>query len=145
MTRGLTAEGRPDELGLPTFPARDFVTAGGLTIAHLGVHEHELVDLESAGDGQAARTLAMTLLRSTGMLSRVGMTYRPVPAGPLTPVDGLQLVGRSIETSYLIALGDRGPVGPGGGRSPCRSNRSPRSVAAPAPSAAARSRWRGRS
>jgi mannosylglycerate hydrolase len=37
VTRGLTAEGRADELGLPTFPARDFVVAGGLTVAHLGV------------------------------------------------------------------------------------------------------------
>jgi len=27
--RGLTAEGRSDEFGLPTFPARDFVVAGG--------------------------------------------------------------------------------------------------------------------
>ncbi len=107
VTRGLVAEGRPDELGLPTFPARDFVTAGGMTVAHPGVHEHELVDLEPAGE--SARTLAMTLLRSTGMLSRVGMTYRPVPAGPLTPVEGLQLVGEPIETTYLLALG---PVNP---------------------------------
>ncbi len=109
VTRGLTVEGRPDEFGLPTFPARDFVVAGGLTLAHPGVREHELIDLEPSGDGQAARTLAMTLVRSTGMLSRLGMTYRPVPAGPLTPVEGLQLVGRRIETTYLLALGDVDP------------------------------------
>jgi mannosylglycerate hydrolase len=109
VTRGLTAEGRADELGLPTFPARDFVVAGGLTVAHLGVQEHELIDVDQDGDGQVARTLAMTLLRSTGMLSRVGMTYRPVPAGPLTPVDGLQLVGKRIETTYVLALGDVDP------------------------------------
>ncbi len=109
VTRGLHAEGRPDEVGLPTFPARDFVTAGGLTIAHLGVQEHELIDLEPSDEGEVARALAMTLLRSTGMLSRVGMAYRPVPAGPLTPVEGLQLVGKRIETTYLLALGDVDP------------------------------------
>ena len=37
VTRGLGAEGRSEELGLPTFPARDFVVAGGLTVAHPGV------------------------------------------------------------------------------------------------------------
>jgi hypothetical protein len=105
VTRGLTAEGRPDEFGLPTFPARDFVQAGGLTICHAGIQEHELVGIE----GDKAATLAMTLLRSTGMLSRVGMTYRPVPAGPLTPVEGLQMVGQRVDTTYLVALG---PVDP---------------------------------
>jgi len=103
--RGLTAEGRSDEFGLPTFPARDFVVAGGLTICHPGVREYELIDVEGGG----ARALAMTMLRSTGMLSRVGMAYRPVPAGPLTPVEGLQLVGRRIECTYTIALGDIDP------------------------------------
>jgi alpha-mannosidase len=109
VTRGLSSEGRAEEYGLPTFPARDFVQVGGLTVAHAGVREHELVDLEESGSEQVARTLAMTVLRSTGMLSRVGMTYRPVPAGPLTPVEGLQMVGRQVEASYVVALG---PVDP---------------------------------
>jgi mannosylglycerate hydrolase len=109
VTRGLGAEGRSEELGLPTFPARDFVVAGGLTIAHRGVQEYELVDIEGADGDQRARTLAMTLLRSTGMLSRVGMTYRPVPAGPLTPVEGLQLVAKRVETTYVVALGAPDP------------------------------------
>ncbi|MGH8996228.1 MAG: hypothetical protein ACRDYB_09420, partial [Acidimicrobiales bacterium] len=104
VTRGLTAEGRSDEFGLPTFPARDFVVAGGLTVAHAGVQEHELVDIETTAGRSAARTLAMTLVRATGMLSRVGMTYRPVPAGPLTPVEGLQMVGRRVETTYAIGV-----------------------------------------
>ncbi len=109
VTRGLGAEGRSEEYGLPTFPARDFVQAGGLTVAHAGVREYELVDLEASGADQVARTLAMTAFRGTGMLSRVGMTYRPVPAGPLTPVEGLQMLGRRIEATYLVALG---PVDP---------------------------------
>lgn len=105
VRRGLTAEGRPDELGIPTFPARRFVTAGGLTVVHDGVTEYELVDIDNPQDAPkaVARTLALTVLRSTGMLSRVGMTNRPFPAGPLTPVDGLQLVGRRVEMRYAIA------------------------------------------
>ncbi len=53
--------------------------------------------------------VALTLLRSTGMLSRLGMAYRPFPAGPLTPVDGLQLVGRPIEARYALAVGEVDP------------------------------------
>ena len=78
VTRGLTAEGRADEFGLPTAPAHRFVSAGRLSVAHEGVTEYELIDV---ADG-AAHTLALTVLRSTGMLSRLGMAYRPFPAGP---------------------------------------------------------------
>ena len=39
------------------------------------------------------------------MLSRLGMTYRPLPAGPLTPVEGLQLQGAPIEARYALCLG----------------------------------------
>ena len=39
------------------------------------------------------------------MLSRLGMAYRPLPAGPLTPVEGLQLRGRPIEARYALCLG----------------------------------------
>jgi len=101
VRRGLEAEGRPEEFGLPTFPSRRFVSAGGLTVAHEGLLEYELVDIENG----EAKTLALTLLRSTGMLSRLGMEYRPLPAGPLTPVDGLQLQGRPIEARYALCVG----------------------------------------
>jgi hypothetical protein len=43
------------------------------------------------------------------MLSRLGMAYRPLPAGPLTPVDGLQLRGRPIEARYALCLGCEDP------------------------------------
>jgi len=102
VRRGLEAEGRPDEFGLPTFPSRRFVTAGGLTVAHEGLLEYELVDI---GDDGRAHALAITLLRSTGMLSRLGMAYRPLPAGPLTPVEGLQLQGTPIEARYALGAG----------------------------------------
>jgi mannosylglycerate hydrolase len=100
VERGLTAEGRPDEFGLPTAPATRFVTAGRLSVAHEGVCEYELIDVDEG----AARTVALTVLRSTGMLSRLGMAYRPFPAGPLTPVEGLQMRGKRVELRYALAL-----------------------------------------
>ena len=105
VRRGLVAEGRFDELGLPTFPSRRFVRAGGLTVVHEGLNEYELVDIV---DGKA-HEMALTLVRSTGMLSRLGMRYRPLPAGPLTPVEGLQLVGRTIVSRYALSLEDTDP------------------------------------
>jgi alpha-mannosidase len=100
VTRGLVAEGRPDEFGLPTFPSRRFVQAGRLTVVHDGLHEYEVTGITD----EAGSELALTLLRSTGMLSRLGLTNRPMPAGPLTPVEGLQLVGATIESVYAVAL-----------------------------------------
>jgi hypothetical protein len=100
VTRGLTAEGRPDEFGLPTAPANRFVSAGRLRVVHEGVCEYELIDIE----GDAAHTLALTVLRSTGMLSRLGMAYRPFPAGPLTAVEGLQMRGKPVELRYALAI-----------------------------------------
>ncbi len=105
VERGLTVEGRTDEVGLPTAPAQRFVSAGTLTVAHEGVCEYELIDIE---DDQA-HTIALTVLRSTGMLSRLGMAYRPFPAGPLTPVDGLQLAGRLITFRYALGVGVADP------------------------------------
>jgi mannosylglycerate hydrolase len=95
VTRGLTAEGRSDEFGLPTAPARRFV--------------YELIDIDDAGDAPTAHTMALTVLRSTGMLSRLGMAYRPFPAGPLTPVDGLQMTGRTVSFSYALVIGVADP------------------------------------
>jgi len=114
VERGLVAEGRPDEFGTPTFPSRRFVTSGGLTVVHEGLLEYELVDID--GDvGQAtapgdatARTLALTLLRATGMLSRMGMSTRPMPAGPTTPIEGPQMLG-PVEVEYALAVGDVDP------------------------------------
>ena len=104
VERGLTAEGRPEEFGLPTFPSRRFVTAGGLTVAHEGLLEYELVDISDAtdGTGPAAGTLALTLLRATGMLSRLGMSLRPLPAGPMDALDGPQLIG-PVDVRYALS------------------------------------------
>ena len=54
-----------------------------------------------------------------------GMAYRPLPAGPLTPVDGLQLQGRPIEARYALCIGLRRPLRhgrrrlPAAGAGPC--------------------------
>jgi hypothetical protein len=109
VERSLEAEGRPDERGLPTFCSRRFVSAGGLTVAHDGVMEYELVDIEELDGCRRARTLALTILRSTGMLSRLGMTYRPLPAGPITAVEGLQLLRRPIEARYAVCMSCEDP------------------------------------
>jgi hypothetical protein len=115
VERGLVAEGRDEEYGTPTFPSRRFVTSGGLTVVHEGLLEYELIDIdgdvEGLTDGPAdgpaapeatARTLALTLLRSTGMLSRLGMMTRPMTAGPTLAIEGPQLLGP-------LAVGDIDP------------------------------------
>jgi alpha-mannosidase len=94
------AEGGPGEAALPTFPARRWVQAGGLTVTHEGLLEYELV--------QDGRALALTLLRATGMLSRPAPALRPNAAGPAVPLDGPQLVGRH-RVRYALALGDVDP------------------------------------
>ncbi|MGH9282329.1 MAG: glycoside hydrolase family 38 C-terminal domain-containing protein, partial [Acidimicrobiales bacterium] len=104
VERGLEAEGGPTEAPLPTFPSRRFVQAGGLTVVHEGLLEYELVDIR---DGHA-HELALTLLRATGMLSRVEMTTRPLPAGPPDRIEGPQLQGR-VEARYAVHAGDADP------------------------------------
>jgi alpha-mannosidase len=106
VERGLVAEGGPTEMGLATFPSRRFVSAGGLTVAHEGLLEYELVDL--APDATTASTLALTLLRCTGMLSQGPMATRPLPAGPLTPMEGPQQQG-AVTASFAVHVGDRNP------------------------------------
>ncbi|MGH9079812.1 MAG: hypothetical protein ACRDYE_07020, partial [Acidimicrobiales bacterium] len=110
VERGLTAEGGKEERGTPTFPSRRFVSAGGLTVVHEGLLEYELIDLQpgDGASGDTAGTLALTLLRSTGMLSRLGMATRPLTAGPMIPLEGPQLIG-PIDVRYAIALGDIDP------------------------------------
>lgn len=106
--RGLDAEGGPSEPALATFPSRRFVAAGGLCIIHEGLCEYELVDVSGEGDDRRAGTLALTLLRATGMLSQPPMPSRPLPAGPFDPAAAAQLPGpRSFR--YAIHVGDDDP------------------------------------
>jgi alpha-mannosidase len=88
VERGLDAEGGHGEVPLATYPARGFVDAGGVAILLDHVLEYELID---------GRELALTLLRSVGLLSRTLHPYRKVPAGPELPVPAAQLRGpRSV-------------------------------------------------
>ncbi len=107
VERGLVAEGGANEIGLPTFPSRRFVQAGGLTVAHDGLCEYELVDLDA--DGTTAGALALTLLRSVGTISRGPMAMRALPAGPPTPTPAAQLVGHLHRTAFVLHVGDRDP------------------------------------
>ncbi|HZQ85906.1 MAG TPA: hypothetical protein VFA83_13750 [Acidimicrobiales bacterium] len=97
VERGLEAEGGPHERGLPTYPCRRFVQAGDVTVVHEGLLEYELID--------GGSTLALTLLRATGMLSRVDMAYRPLPAGPPIHMEGPQVL-KALEARYAVAVGD---------------------------------------
>ncbi|HWC09925.1 MAG TPA: hypothetical protein VG455_01760 [Acidimicrobiales bacterium] len=100
VERGLRAEGGPHEAAMPTFPARRFVTAGGLTVVHEGLVEYELVN--------GGRALALTLLRAVGLLSGTHLATRPQPAGPPVPVEGAQLQGPVVRR-YAVAVGDLDP------------------------------------
>src|SRR5918998_131660 len=104
VERGLEAEGGPTEAPLPTYPAQRFVQAGGLTVVHDGVAEHELVDVRDDG----AHELALTVLRASGMLSQRPMATRPLPAGPLIPLEGSQLQ-RRLTLRYAVAVGEVDP------------------------------------
>ena len=89
---------------MPTFPSRRFVTAGGLTVVHEGLLEYELIDVD---DGRAG-TLALTLVRATGMLSRPATTNRRSPAGPPMRLEGAQMLG-PVEARYALCLGPTDP------------------------------------
>jgi hypothetical protein len=104
VERGLETEGGTDERGIASFPSRRFVTAGGLTVVHEGLLEYELVDVD---DGRA-HTLALTLLRATGMLSRPTTINRRSPAGPPIAVEGAQMLG-PVEARYALCLGSTDP------------------------------------
>jgi mannosylglycerate hydrolase len=68
----------------------------GLTLANSGLPEYEVLD---APDGV---TIALTLLRCVGWLSRSWMRTRPVQAGPLIPTPGAQERGRHLFHYSLI-------------------------------------------
>jgi alpha-mannosidase len=108
VERGLTAEGGPNEVGLPTFPSRRFVAAGGLTVAHDGLLEYELVDVDGTGPDATAGAVAITLLRSVGLISAGPMAMRPLPAGPATPTPAAQLPGHH-RFELVLHVGGRDP------------------------------------
>jgi alpha-mannosidase len=68
----------------------------GLTLANRGLPEYEILD---EPDGA---TIALTLLRCVGWLSRSWMRTRPVQAGPLIPTPGAQERGPHLFHYSLI-------------------------------------------
>ena len=85
VERALHAEGGYGEVPLPTFPAASFAAAGGIALLLEHVSEYEVLD---------GRELALTVLRSTGLISRNENPYREDPAGPETPIPDAQMRGR---------------------------------------------------
>ncbi len=85
VERGTTAEGGYGEVPLPTFPAVSFVAAGGVALLLEHVSEYELLE---------GRELALTVLRSTGLISRNTNRFREDPAGPELEIPAAQMHGR---------------------------------------------------
>ena len=77
VDRGLELEAGHGEFPLPTFPAVSFVSVEGCSALLDQVTEYEVVD---------GAELALTVLRSFGLISRNANPYREDPAGPEVPV-----------------------------------------------------------
>jgi mannosylglycerate hydrolase len=92
VERGLEPEGGYGEVAIPTYPASAFVAAGGIALLLDHVTEYEVTGDE----------LALTMLRSTGLISRTNHPWREDPAGPALPIPAAQLRGpRSFSFAYL--------------------------------------------
>jgi alpha-mannosidase len=78
-----------------TFPQQGFVSANGLTVAAPDLPEAEVT---------AGGTIALTLLRAVGWLSRLDLKTRPQMAGPAIPTPGAQCLG-SFETRIALLPG----------------------------------------
>jgi hypothetical protein len=77
-------EGGHGELGLGAYPASSFVAAGGIALLFEHATEYELV---SSGE------LAITVLRSIGLISRAANPWRTENAGPELPIPAAQMRG----------------------------------------------------
>jgi hypothetical protein len=96
----------PAELPTGSTPQRSFATlvgaAAALTVANRGCAEVEAVS-ESAGGS----SLALTLLRSVGWLSRDDLRMRPAHAGPPLETPGAQVPGpHRMELSFRLHAPD---------------------------------------
>ena len=97
VNRSMTGEGGYNEEPLATYPAHGWVDAGGMAILLRHLAEYELAD----GAGPSGRELAITLLRSTGLISRNDNPYRQDPAGPQMAIPNAQMRGR-WEMSFAL-------------------------------------------
>ena len=81
VERGQEVESGHGEVPLPTYPAGAFVIAGGIALLFEHVTEYELVGDE----------VAITILRSTGLISRADNPWREENAGPELPIPDCQM------------------------------------------------------
>ncbi|MGW4486367.1 glycoside hydrolase family 38 N-terminal domain-containing protein [Amycolatopsis sp. NPDC004368] len=97
VERGRTAEGGFSEHPIPTFPAHGFADAGGAGLLLTQACEYELLD----------DALALTVLRTSGQLSRNVHPYRQEPAGPQIPTPLAQQLGiTTVQLAVLPHTGD---------------------------------------
>jgi mannosylglycerate hydrolase len=97
VDRGREPEGGYGEVAIPTYPASAFVAAGGIVLLLDHVSEYELLGDE----------LALTVLRSTGLISRNANRWRDDPAGPSLPIPAAQLRGpRTFSFGYSPDIED---------------------------------------
>jgi alpha-mannosidase len=90
VTRPMIGEGGYNEEPLGTYPAHGWVDAGGMAVLLRHLSEYELRE----GTAASGRELALTLLRSTGLISRNDNPYRQDPAGPEMAIPDAQMRGR---------------------------------------------------
>ncbi|MDP2949382.1 MAG: glycoside hydrolase family 38 C-terminal domain-containing protein [Chloroflexota bacterium] len=83
-----------------TYPQKTFVDVNdgqrGLLLANRGLPEYEVID------GPNGATIALTLLRCVGFLSRPIMATRRAQAGPLIPAPGAQCAGKHVFHYSLV-------------------------------------------
>ena len=97
VDRGRNPEGGYGEVAIATYPASGLVAAGGITLLLEHVTEYELTGDE----------LALTALRSVGLISRNDNRFREDPAGPSLPIPDAQLHGPwSFSFAYLPSIED---------------------------------------
>jgi alpha-mannosidase len=84
VERSAPPEAGHGEEPIPTYPASAFVSAGGSALLLQHVSEYELV---------AEREVALTVLRSIGLISRRNNPFREEPAGPELAIPAAQCRG----------------------------------------------------
>ncbi len=94
VERGTAGEGGYHEVALATYPAHGWVDAGGLAVLLDHLAEYELT-----GGGTE---VALTVLRSIGLISRNDNPYRQDPAGPELAIPDAQMRGRWRMTFALL-------------------------------------------
>lgn len=103
--RGRSGEGGWGEFPLPTFPATRFVFAGGTA-----VHVDKQTEYEVVTPAEGPDRLALTLIRSVGLMSVNIHPMRDEPAGMERPTPGAQYLGVAVHTDFAIDLGSRDRV-----------------------------------